>query len=225
MSDRDVRVLDAGPDPCIPNADTDALRALRTAEAMSERNQSWSLHREVEELAWYQALERMTERSSGSYGDQKKRTGAARALARRLFSRCAGAARAEANAVEWTRIHWLRWVDPHEDGDRPADLADAEIAGARRGNDTGHAGLYTEPNCRRHDGNRAAAPEIETLLVARWHRNYREWEQTDRLKRPFPRDPARAIRETHPAIHRALSGDATIGPTIKGCPWCKAGGK
>lgn len=222
MSDRDVRVLDVGPDRRIPNADTDALRALRAAEAMSERNQSWSLHREVEELAWFQALERLTANSAGNYFARKEQSAVAHLLACQLFAR-AGATTGEMAVVvrhrHRLRIEWFR------DGDKPANLTDKDIDRARRGNDTGHAGLYTEPNCRRHDGNRAAAPEIETLLVARWHRNYREWERTDRLKRPVPRDPAQAIRETHPAIHRALSPDATTGPTIKGCPWCKAGVK
>lgn len=88
------------------------------------------------------------------------------------------------------------FIESPSDGDRPADLTDKEIA------DAATWGPEYRNRCRTREGR---------ALV---------WREMI-YDRGRGGGHSLAVRETHSAVHRTLSDDATTGPTIGGCPWCK----
>lgn len=99
--------------------------------------------------------------------------------------------------------HWCReWAEPMSDGDRPDGLewlTDGAVDYIIALGSTTYAG--------------------QDALLCGWLAR-----RALHLSRRFATSSA-VIRETHPELHQALSDGETVGPTIKGCPWCKAGGK
>ena len=152
-------------------------------------------------------------------------------LARALWRRFGASESEIAEAVHWNGRHtdyaasMGRRTRPLYDGTRPADLTDRDIREA----------ATWEPEYR----NRARMPDQRALVNREWH-----------LDRGRADGYAAGVRETHPPVCRALAGEtydqrldrlraehlglattdetrteATVGPTITGCPWCAEAGR